>query len=318
MPPLITFVLILIAWQILCSRPGATLPSPTVVWSEAGDLIRHPFFNNGPQDIGLGWRVLVSVQRVMVGFGFAAVVGVLLGTLVGQSVWAMRGLDPIFQVLRTVPPLAWLPLALAAFRDSNPSAIFVIFITSIWPIIINTAVGVRNIPQDYRNVAKVLRLNPFEFFTKIMVPSAAPYIFTGLRIGIGLCLARNRGGGNADRRCWHRLLHLGRLEFLAAARHHRRARLHRGDGFRTRPHRGCDRQIRYARHRCKLKESLMARSYLKIDHVTKCFSRNGSTSEVLKDVDLAIERGQFVSIIGHSGCGKSTLLNLVAGLTGVD
>ena len=98
----------------------------------------------------------------------------------------MRGLDPIFQVLRTVPPLAWLPISLAAFRDSQPSAIFVIFITSIWPIIINTAVGVRNIPQDYRNVAAVLRLNPLEFFCKIMLPAAAPYIFTGLRIGIGL------------------------------------------------------------------------------------------------------------------------------------
>ena len=110
----------------------------------------------------------------------------MLGTLVGQSDWAMRGLDPIFQVLRTIPPLAWLPLSLAAFRDGQPSAIFVIFITSIWPIIINTAVGIRNIPQDYRNVAAVIRLNPIEFFYKIMLPSAAPYIFTGLRIGVGL------------------------------------------------------------------------------------------------------------------------------------
>ena len=106
--------------------------------------------------------------------------------MVGQSTWAMRGLDPIFQVLRTVPPLAWLPISLAAFRDAQPSAIFVIFITAIWPVIINTAVGIRNIPQDYRNVALVLRLNPLEYFYKIMVPSAAPYIFTGLRIGIGL------------------------------------------------------------------------------------------------------------------------------------
>ncbi len=85
-----------------------------------------------------------------------------------------------------MPPLAWLPLSLAAFRDSQPSAIFVIFITAIWPVIINTAVGIRNIPQDYRNVAQVLRLNQVEFFFKIMVPSAAPYIFTGLRIGVGL------------------------------------------------------------------------------------------------------------------------------------
>jgi len=186
LPPLLTLALVLFVWQILCSRPGATLPAPTVVWAEAGELVLQPFFDNGPQDIGLGWRVLVSIERVMIGFGLAAIVGILLGTLVGQSIFAMRGLDPLFQILRTVPPLAWLPLALAAFRDSNPSAIFVIFITSIWPIIINTAAGIRNIPQDYRNVALVLRLDPFEFFFKIMVPAAAPYIFTGLRIGIGL------------------------------------------------------------------------------------------------------------------------------------
>ena len=110
----------------------------------------------------------------------------MLGTLIGQSVWATRGLDPLFQVLRTISPLAWLPISLAAFRDSHPSAVFVIFITAVWPIIINTAVGIRNIPQDYRNIAAVLRLNPLEFFLKIMIPAAAPYIFAGLRIGIGL------------------------------------------------------------------------------------------------------------------------------------
>ncbi len=185
-PPLITLAVLLMIWQIAFGRPGATLPPPTQVWSEAKDLILDPFFVNGSQDIGLGWRVLTSLQRVVVGFSLSAVVGVLMGAVVGQSVWAMRGLDPIFQILRTVPPLAWLPIALAAFRDSNPSAIFVIFITSIWPVLINTAVGVRNIPQDYRNVAQVLRLNQVEFFFKIMAPSAAPYIFTGLRIGIGL------------------------------------------------------------------------------------------------------------------------------------
>ena len=185
-PPFIMVVLIFGIWQILCMKPGATLPSPSRIWADAKDLIIDPFFVAGPQDIGLGLRVLTSLQRVAVGFGLASVVGVLVGAIIGQSVWAMRGLDPIFQVMRTVPPLAWLPISLAAFRDSNPSAIFVIFITSIWPIIINTAVGIRNIPQDYRNVAAVVRLNPLEFFWKIMIPSAAPYIFTGLRIGIGL------------------------------------------------------------------------------------------------------------------------------------
>jgi len=185
-PPLITIALILLFWQIAASGPQSSLPPPSKIWEEAKDLITEPFYWAGSQDIGLGWRILVSLQRVAIGFSLAAVVGVLLGALVGQSVWATRGLDPVFQVLRTVPPLAWLPLSLAAFRDSQPSAIFVIFITAIWPVIINTAVGIRNIPQDYRNVAKVLRLNQIEFFFKIMVPSAAPYIFTGLRIGVGL------------------------------------------------------------------------------------------------------------------------------------
>jgi nitrate/nitrite transport system permease protein len=186
LPPLIMIALALGIWQLLCMKPGATLPSPTRIWADARDLIVDPFFVAGPQDIGLGLRVLTSLQRVAIGYGIAGIVGILLGAIIGQSVWAMRGLDPIFQILRTVPPLAWLPIALAAFRDSQPSAIFVIFITSVWPIIINTAVGIRNIPQDYRNVAAVLRLNHLEFFWKIMIPSAAPYIFTGLRIGIGL------------------------------------------------------------------------------------------------------------------------------------
>ncbi|PTM38692.1 nitrate ABC transporter permease [Bosea sp. 124] len=186
LPPLVTVALIALFWQIAASGPQSSLPPPTKIWEEAKDLIVEPFYWAGSQDIGLGWRILVSLQRVAIGFSLAAIVGVLLGALVGQSVWAMRGLDPVFQVLRTVPPLAWLPLSLAAFRDSQPSAIFVIFITAIWPVIINTAVGIRNIPQDYRNVAQVLRLNQIEFFFKIMVPSAAPYIFTGLRIGVGL------------------------------------------------------------------------------------------------------------------------------------
>ena len=186
LPPLVMLALILGVWQVLCMKPGATLPAPSKIWAEAYDLIVDPFFVAGPQDIGLGWRVLTSLQRVAIGYGFAGLVGIVLGTIIGQSVWAMRGLDPIFQILRTISPLAWLPISLAAFRDSQPSAIFVIFITSVWPIIINTAVGIRNIPQDYRNVAAVVQLNPLEFFSKIMIPAAAPYIFTGLRIGIGL------------------------------------------------------------------------------------------------------------------------------------
>jgi nitrate/nitrite transport system permease protein len=114
------------------------------------------------------------------------VIGIALGVLIGANRWAHRAIDPIFQVLRTVPPLAWLPISLAVFREANPSALFVIFITSIWPIIINTAVGVRNIPADYNNVSRVLSLSPMEHFWKVLLPAATPYIFTGLRIGIGM------------------------------------------------------------------------------------------------------------------------------------
>src|SRR5664279_2858394 len=185
-PPLIVFTLLMVFWELVCRRAGSTLPPPSKVYQDTKELIFDPFFDRGGIDKGLFWHLYASLKRVALGYSLAAVAGIALGTLVGQSVWAMRGLDPIFQVLRTIPPLAWLPLALAAFRDGEPSSIFVTFITSIWPIIINTAVGIRNIPQDYRNVAAVVQLNPIEFFTKIMIPAAAPYIFTGLRIGIGL------------------------------------------------------------------------------------------------------------------------------------
>jgi len=186
LPPLLMIALVVGLWQILCSQPGAALPPPSKVVASTWELITDPFYDRGGLDKGLFWHLIASLRRVAIGYSLAAISGIALGTLVGQSTWAMRGLDPIFQVLRTVPPLAWLPLSLAAFRDGSPSAIFVIYITAIWPIIINTAVGVRNIPQDYTNVAKVLRLSPLEYFWKIMVPATVPYMFTGLRIGIGL------------------------------------------------------------------------------------------------------------------------------------
>jgi nitrate/nitrite transport system permease protein len=185
-PLVVMLVVILAAWQIAADRPSSALPAPTKIWTDSHELIVSPFFDHGGMDKGLGIHLFASLQRVALGFALAAVAGIALGLLVGTSAIAMRGLDPIFQVLRTVPPLAWLPLALAAFREAQPSAIFVIFITAIWPVIINTAVGVRNVPQDYRNVAKVIRLRGAGYFWKILLPSAAPFIFSGLRIGIGL------------------------------------------------------------------------------------------------------------------------------------
>jgi nitrate/nitrite transport system permease protein len=186
LPPLVVLVILLGIWELAASGPTATLPPPSKVVTESWELIAHPFYDNGGLDKGLFWHLTASLSRVALGFAIAAVVGVGFGVLLGQSALAIRGLAPLFQILRTVPPLAWLPLSLAAFRDGQPSAIFVIFITSVWPILINTSVGIRNIPQDYRNIAKVLRLSPVEYFLKIMLPATVPHIFTGLRIGVGL------------------------------------------------------------------------------------------------------------------------------------
>lgn len=186
LPPLVITAALMLIWQLLCSGANSALPPPSQVIEDTWELIVNPFYDNGGTDVGMAWQLLASLERVAYGYALAVVAGVALGVLVGQSTWAMRGLDPLFQILRTVPPLAWLPLSLAGFKDSHPSALFVIFITAIWPIIINTSVGIRNIPEDYRNVAKVLRLNGVEYFHKIMLPAAAPYIFSGLRIGVGL------------------------------------------------------------------------------------------------------------------------------------
>ena len=186
LPPLVITGLLLLVWELLGSRPGAALPPPSKVVQETWELIVSPFYDNGGNDVGIAWQLLASLQRVAYGYSLAVLAGVGLGVLVGQSTWALRGLDPLFQVLRTVPPLAWLPISLAGFQDGQPSAIFVIFITSVWPIIINTSIGIRNIPDDYRNVARVIRLNGLEYFGQIMLPAAAPFIFSGLRIGVGL------------------------------------------------------------------------------------------------------------------------------------
>lgn len=183
---LVALLIFLALWQLLTLSPTATLPGPIRVLQETWPLIIDPFFDNGGTDKGLFWQILASLQRVAIGFSFSAVFGIFLGMAIGSSRLIYDALDPIFQVLRTVPPLAWLPISLAAFQSSEPSAIFVIFITAIWPIIINTAVGVQQIPQDYKNVAQVLQLTRWKYFTNVLFPATVPYVFTGLRIGIGL------------------------------------------------------------------------------------------------------------------------------------
>jgi nitrate/nitrite transport system permease protein len=184
--PILAILFMGLFWEIYSSRDGVVLPGPIATIKGSWNLIAHPWFDNGPNDKGLGWQLLSSLARVGIGYSLAAVIGVLLGIIIGKSVMAFKALDPIFQVLRTIPPLAWLPISLATFNKADPSAIFVIFITAIWPIIINTSVGIMRIPADYENVARVYQLRGSRYFFKVMLPSAAPYIFTGLRIAIGM------------------------------------------------------------------------------------------------------------------------------------
>jgi nitrate/nitrite transport system permease protein len=186
LPAVICTGAVLLLWQLLCLSPESKMPGPIRVLQQTWELIINPFFDNGGTDKGLGWQILISLQRVAIGYSLAALIGIAAGVLIGTSQFLRRGFDPMIQVLRTIPPLAWLPISLGIFQDNNPAAIFVIFITAVWPILINTTVGVQQIPQDYNNVAKVLRLSKPEYFLNIMVPSTVPYVFTGLRIGVGL------------------------------------------------------------------------------------------------------------------------------------
>ncbi len=186
-PPLAALSVLLVIWQILCPPGSQGLPGPIQIVQGAWDpFIINPFFDNGGNSKGLAIQIWASLQRVFVGFFFSIVVGVGLGILIGSNKVIYRALDPLFQILRTIPPLAWLPLSLAALKDNGAAAYFVIFITAVWPILINTTVGVQQIPQDYVNVKRVLKLSNKTYFFKILIPSALPYIFTGLRIGIGL------------------------------------------------------------------------------------------------------------------------------------
>ena len=185
LPPLIAIVAFLVVWQVF-SLIGGTLPGPIQVVQDTWELIIYPFYDRGGIDKGLFWQVFASLQRVAISYTLAAVVGIGLGILIGVNTTMSKALDPLFQLLRTVPPLAWVPISLAALRQNEPAALFVIFITSLWPILINTAVGVKEIPVDYNNVAKVLQLSQKEYFFNVLIPAALPYIFTGLRISIGL------------------------------------------------------------------------------------------------------------------------------------
>ncbi|MDD2720147.1 MAG: nitrate ABC transporter permease [Gallionella sp.] len=183
-PPLLGIALFILFWAVL-SQTSENLPGPMKTWDSAVVLFSDPFYQKGPNDQGIGWNILASLQRVGIGFGFAALIGIPLGFMVGRFDFLNKMSAPIVNMLRPVSPLAWLPIGLLVLKAANPAAIWVIFISSIWPMIINTAMGVRQLPQDYLNVARVLNLSEWKIFTKILFPATLPYMLTGIRLAIG-------------------------------------------------------------------------------------------------------------------------------------
>jgi nitrate/nitrite transport system permease protein len=184
--PLVGIGLVLLGWTILSQHVAPDLPSPLQTWQESRDYILRPFFKEGEMHQGIGRFALLSLLRVAKGFSLAIAVGIPLGFLLGLSTPFRRAFDPIIQTLRPISPLAWLPLGLVIFRQSEPAAIFTIAICAMWPTVINTAVGVRSIPQDYLNVGRVLKLSPSRMLGKIILPATLPYVFTGCRLSLGI------------------------------------------------------------------------------------------------------------------------------------
>ncbi len=184
LPPAIGIAFLLLVWQAIAIN-NPSIPTPAATWAEALRLFADPFYSKGPNDQGIGWNVLASLKRVAAGFGLAALVGIPLGFMIGRFRFLSAMFNPIISLLKPVSPLAWLPIGLLVFKSANPAAIWSIFICSIWPMIVNTAVGVQRVPQDYMNVARVLRLSEWKIFTKILLPSVLPYMLTGVRLAIG-------------------------------------------------------------------------------------------------------------------------------------
>jgi nitrate/nitrite transport system permease protein len=184
--PLLGFAGVILLWWVTATFVSDLLPTPLEALVANLDYIMHPFYRRGPGDFGIGWLLLASLQRVFLGFTLGSLVAIPVGFLIGTSRQALLAINPLIQIFRPVSPVAWLPIALAIFNLANPSAIFVIFITSLWPTIINTALGVSSVPKDYIDVARVLEMSHWQRTIAIILPASLPYIFTGLRISLGI------------------------------------------------------------------------------------------------------------------------------------
>ena len=226
LPPVFGLTLLVSVWALLTMN-STTFPTPAATWEAAVKLFADPFYSKGPNDQGIGWNILFSLQRVAIGFGMAAAVGIPLGFILGRFTFINRMVNPLVSLLRPVSPLAWLPIGLLVFKAANPAAIWTIFICSIWPMIINTAVGVQRVPQDYLNVARVLNLSEWKVITKILFPAVLPYMLTGVRLSVGTAWLVIVAARDVDRRRGHRLLGVGRVEQPQRQAHHHRHLRHR-------------------------------------------------------------------------------------------
>jgi nitrate/nitrite transport system permease protein len=184
LPPIFGIGLLVGIWALLTMK-STTFPNPVETFDAAVKLFADPFYSKGPNDQGIGWNILFSLERVAIGFGMAALVGIPMGFMIGRFEVLNRMVSPLISLLRPVSPLAWLPIGLLVFKAANPAAIWTIFICSIWPMIINTAVGVQRVPADYLNVARVLNLSEWNVITKILFPAVLPYMLTGVRLSVG-------------------------------------------------------------------------------------------------------------------------------------
>ena len=184
--PALGLLAVLVVWTAISQAITRDLPSPARTWTESRRYVLEPFFKDGEMNQGIGRLAFYSLVRVGKGFLLALAIGTPIGFLLGLSRAFHQAFDPIVQFLRPIAPLAWLPLGLVIFQKSEPAAVFTIALCAMWPTVINTAVGVRSINQDYLNVGRVLKLSRFKMLARIIVPAALPYVFTGYRLSLGL------------------------------------------------------------------------------------------------------------------------------------
>lgn len=288
--PLASVAIVLGLWSwvaVSTAHQPSPIPGPWTTLPLLGQMLADPFAQKGPLGKGIGWLVWNSLGTVFEGFGLGSLFAIPAGILMGTNEGFRRVLNPIAQVLRPVSPLAWLPLAMVALQSSAGAAVFAIFITSLWPTLINTSFGVGSLPQDYRTLAQVYRFSARRFLTQVVLPYALPHILTGLRLSLGIA--------------WMVIV---AAEMLSGAP---------GIGFfvwDTYNGGNLDAVIASI--------LIIGTIGLVIDKGMEALGKSYPGKKapvVLQNVNLTIAKGEFVCLIGHSGCGKSTLLNMIGGLT---